>query len=254
VQNADAASVDYYLKIEGVKGESNISNYSDYMKISNWNWGLVNSNGTDIISQLNAQKQGIPKEFNFTMVTNSASPTLLQATLTGQHFMGGELVGLEQTSNGVQDLFTITFSDILISGYQTSESPTDDFPTDQITFNFANANLTTQTNGNPSRSVYTGIPNIVTANPEYKIPSWIKNNAGWWSNGQIGESDFVKGMQYLIQQGIMKVPQGQSQANQSNQIPTWVKNNAQWWSEGAIGDSDFVKGIQWLISNGIIKI
>ena len=37
------------------------------------------------------------------------------------------------------------------------------------------------------------------------IPSWIKNNAGWWSNDQITDQDFVQGIQYLIQQGIMRV-------------------------------------------------
>ena len=37
------------------------------------------------------------------------------------------------------------------------------------------------------------------------IPKWIKNNAGWWSNGQIGDSDFVSGIQYLITNGILKI-------------------------------------------------
>ncbi len=38
-----------------------------------------------------------------------------------------------------------------------------------------------------------------------EIPQWVKNNAKWWSEGQIGNSDFIKGIQYLIQQGIIKV-------------------------------------------------
>ena len=40
---------------------------------------------------------------------------------------------------------------------------------------------------------------------EAKIPDWIKNNAGWWSQGLIGDSDFVSGIQYLITNGIMQV-------------------------------------------------
>lgn len=39
----------------------------------------------------------------------------------------------------------------------------------------------------------------------YDIPSWIKNNAKWWSEGQIDDSAFVSGIQYLIQNGIMDV-------------------------------------------------
>ena len=37
------------------------------------------------------------------------------------------------------------------------------------------------------------------------IPEWIKNNAGWWADGLITEDDFVKGIQYLVERGIIKV-------------------------------------------------
>ena len=49
---------------------------------------------------------------------------------------------------------------------------------------------------------------IIEINAPYSqiaIPSWIKNNAKWWSEGSIGDSDFVKGIQYLIQIGVIKV-------------------------------------------------
>jgi hypothetical protein len=87
------------------------------------------------------------------------------------------------------------------------------------------------------------------------IPQWIKNTAKWWSGGTISDNEFVKAMQYLIQQGIMKVPQSsQSISQQSSQIPQWIKTSAGWWANGQISDDDFVKGIQYLITAGIIKI
>jgi len=89
---------------------------------------------------------------------------------------------------------------------------------------------------------------------EIQIPPWIKNNAKWWSEGQIRDDDFVKGIQYLIQAGIMKIPQTQSETGSSQQIPSWIKNNAGWWANGAITDNDFVKGIQYLIQENIIQI
>jgi hypothetical protein len=39
-----------------------------------------------------------------------------------------------------------------------------------------------------------------------KIPEWIKKNAEWWAQGAIGDSDFVSGIQFLIKEGIMKIP------------------------------------------------
>jgi len=35
------------------------------------------------------------------------------------------------------------------------------------------------------------------------IQGRIKNNAGWWANGQIDDSSFVSGLQWLITNGIM---------------------------------------------------
>lgn len=106
--------------------------------------------------------------------------------------------------------------------------------------------------------LFTIITMIVVSNKsfseELQIPPWVKNNAKWWSEGQIGDDDFVKGIQYLIQVGIMKIPQTQSEIISSQQIPIWIKNNAGWWANGTISDNDFVKGIQYLIQKNIIKI
>lgn len=90
--------------------------------------------------------------------------------------------------------------------------------------------------------------------PKKQIPQWIKNNALWWSEGKIGDTDFVLGIKYLIEQNIMKIPPTESGSSNSQQIPPWVKNNAKWWANGQISDDDFVKGIQYVISNGIMKI
>ena len=91
-----------------------------------------------------------------------------------------------------------------------------------------------------------------TAAQEQSIPSWIKNNAKYWSEGQIPDSDFTKGIEYLINQGIMKIPQTKPSSSQSNGIPSWVKNNAKYWSQSEISDSEFVKGIEYLVESGII--
>ena len=37
------------------------------------------------------------------------------------------------------------------------------------------------------------------------VPVWVKNNAGWWADGQIDDDSFVSGIQYLIKIGIIRV-------------------------------------------------
>ncbi len=38
------------------------------------------------------------------------------------------------------------------------------------------------------------------------IPEWVKNNAKWWSEGSISETDYVTSLEYLIRNGIIDVP------------------------------------------------
>ncbi len=98
-----------------------------------------------------------------------------------------------------------------------------------------------------------GLDEIISR-PELQIPAWVKSNAGWWAAGQIGDSDFVLGIQFLIADGVMTIPPNESGTYSSQDIPNWIRNNAEWWSNDQITDSDFVSGIQYLISNGIMKI
>ena len=100
-----------------------------------------------------------------------------------------------------------------------------------------------------------GVPSKPPTPTGPEIPDWIKNNAGWWSSGQIDDDSFVQGIQWLIQEGIMKIPETQQGTGTgSNEIPDWIRNNADWWSQGLISDNDFVQGIQWLIKEGIMRI
>ena len=88
-----------------------------------------------------------------------------------------------------------------------------------------------------------------------EIPSWIKNNAGWWATDLIDDSSFLQGIQYLIKEGIMVIPPTETSGSSGSEgVPAWIKNNAGWWADGQIDDGSFVSGIQWLISNGIIVV
>jgi len=38
------------------------------------------------------------------------------------------------------------------------------------------------------------------------VPDWVKNNAKWWSEGSITETDYIKSLEFLITQGIIRIP------------------------------------------------
>ena len=93
-----------------------------------------------------------------------------------------------------------------------------------------------------------------TISNEISVPDWVRNNAGWWAEGQIGDKDFVTGIEFMIREDIIKVPPISDQSSESSVIPEWVKNNAGWWSEQLISDKEFANGLQYLIANGIISV
>ncbi len=56
--------------------------------------------------------------------------------------------------------------------------------------------------------------------PANSIPSWIKNLAKWWSEGQTGDSDFLNAIQYLIDQNIIHIYQKSSSSSLASQNST----------------------------------
>ena len=87
-----------------------------------------------------------------------------------------------------------------------------------------------------------------------QIPSWVKNNAGWWADGTISESEFLRGIQFLIKEEIIIIPPTSVEEQKSQNVPEWVKSNAGWWANGDIDDNSFVQGIQFLIKTGLVSI
>ena len=87
-----------------------------------------------------------------------------------------------------------------------------------------------------------------------EVPGWVKNNAGWWADGTISESEFLTGISFLISDGIVKVPATSTSSENSDSVPSWVKNNAGWWADGTISDAEFVNAVQHLIKSGFISV
>ena len=87
------------------------------------------------------------------------------------------------------------------------------------------------------------------------IPTWVKNNAKWWANGQINDTTFVDGIKYLMQQKILDIEDLPYSATwHEKTVPKWVKNNATWWADDLIPEDDFIKGIKYLVETGVIQI
>ena len=103
----------------------------------------------------------------------------------------------------------------------------------------------------PGQTIYNvlGFPNPVA------VPNWIKIIAGWWSEGKIGDSDFLDGIEFMIKNSIIVIPDIPESGTSSNQdVPSWIKNSAGWWAAGLIPEDEFVSSLKFLIQQGIIIV
>lgn len=101
-------------------------------------------------------------------------------------------------------------------------------------------------------SSHVGTVSFVVSIPE--IPSWIKNNAKWWSSAIISDSEFIDGIEYLIEEDLIALSSTESVPSAEQEIPDWIKNNAKWWANDLISDEDFIKSMQYLVKKGIIRV
>jgi len=89
---------------------------------------------------------------------------------------------------------------------------------------------------------------------KFVVPDWIKNNAGWWSSNAISDDEFIDGIEHLIKEEIILIPQSQQSIKSEKTIPSWIKNTANWWSDDLISDDEFVSALEFLVKEGIIRL
>ena len=97
-------------------------------------------------------------------------------------------------------------------------------------------------------------PEVFTLNIPQTVPAWIKNTAGWWATDKIPDGEFVKSLQFLIENQIITIESSSKTESSLESIPSWIKNTAGWWATDKIPDEEFLKGINFLIDNGLLII
>jgi type VI secretion system secreted protein Hcp len=130
------AAVDYFLKVDGIEGESADSKHKSEIDVESFSWGETQS-GTHAAGGGGGAGKVSMQDFHFVMSVNKASPKLLLACATGEHFTKAVLT-CRKAGKEQQEFMKITMSDLLVSSFQTGGSGHGDIvPTDQISLNFA---------------------------------------------------------------------------------------------------------------------
>jgi type VI secretion system secreted protein Hcp len=138
--NAEGGLVDFFLKIDGIQGESTDHKHKNEIDIHSWSWNQYQG-GVDTTSGLAAGKVQFDP-FYFTMHINKASPALFLACAQGDHIKEA-LLTCRKAGKEQQEYLKIKFSDLIISGYKTGrEVGEKTYPIDQIAINFTKIEMT----------------------------------------------------------------------------------------------------------------
>ena len=131
------AQVDYFIKFDGIKGESTDAKHKGEIDVEAWSWGETYVAGPAGGGGGGRSGKVAMQDFHFVMRLNTASIGLMKACATGQHIKGATL-SARKAGKEQQEYLLIKFDDVLISSYQTGGSEGGGtVPTDQVSFNFA---------------------------------------------------------------------------------------------------------------------
>lgn len=125
-------AVDYFLKIDGIPGESMDKTHKDEIQLQSWSWGETNAGTFGVGGGGGAGKVSM-QDFHFVMHVNKATPKLVLACATGEHIKSAILT-CRKAGKEQQEFLKYTFTDVLISSYQTGGSS--EVPTEQVSLNY----------------------------------------------------------------------------------------------------------------------
>lgn len=157
-----AASADYLLEIDGIKGESSDNRHAQAIEIQSFSWGSTNSaassGGGGGAGKVSFQ------DIHCTTKVSKAGPQLLLAGASTSHIPRATLTMRKAGTAAAeyQEYYRIQLEDVLISSYSQhgNSSAGDVVPTDQFTLNFNKVTI-----------IYTGVDGTVTTGTAVRTPA-----------------------------------------------------------------------------------
>lgn len=139
------AQTDFFLKIDGIDGESKDDKLGKQLQISSWSFGASNSGSAGLGGGMGSGKVSL-QDFHFVVDNSKASANLFVACASGEHIKEATLTCRKPTGKdgGQMPYLIVTFTDIVVSSYQTGAGGGGIIAQDQISFNFTKIKMETK--------------------------------------------------------------------------------------------------------------
>jgi len=126
---------DIFLKMDPIKGESQDTKHKDEIDIQNWSIGASQTGAFGSGGGGGAGKVSF-QDLHLTHYVDRASPDLMKACATGQHFDKAVLTVRKAGGKDALEYLKITLKDVLVSSWQPGGSSHEELIPESITLNF----------------------------------------------------------------------------------------------------------------------
>lgn len=128
-------ALDTFIKIGSLKGESVVKGFEDQVQVLAWSWGMSQSGTTHVAQGGGAGKVDV-QDLSFTHYVDAASPNLVKACCTGEHFDTATLT-MRKAGGTALEYVTLTLTEVIISSVSMGGSGGEDLLTENVALNFS---------------------------------------------------------------------------------------------------------------------
>ena len=129
-----AAAVDYFLKLDGIEGESTSDRHKGWIDVLSWSWGVSSATSSGAGSGARVGKS-CPTDVALTKLVDKATPPLIGGAAGGTVIPNAILIGM-RAGEKQQEFLKVEMKNVFVSSYSTGGSGGGDTPVDSVALKF----------------------------------------------------------------------------------------------------------------------
>jgi len=133
------ANADFFLKLEGIEGESQDSKHKGEIELESFSWGATNTATGHVGGGAGSGKVNV-QDIHFVKKIDKSSPKLCEKVFDGMPIKTGILI-CRKAGGNQQEYLTWKLTDVMISSYQAGGSAGSPILTEQYSLNFSKIEL-----------------------------------------------------------------------------------------------------------------
>lgn len=130
------AQADFFLKLDGIDGESQDDKHKNEIALISWGFGATNAGSFATHTGGGGTAKVNIQDMHFTKYLDKSSPKLFQACASGKHIPTA-ILSVRKAGEKPMEYLKFQLSEVLVSSYQTGGSDGHHLPQESISLNFA---------------------------------------------------------------------------------------------------------------------